>query len=122
MPADSAFDPNAEANKIAYDENGRGDPVLLISGFPQTRRSWDKLVPLPSCARRAAPRFTARRSRGVRADRRELLKLLKAVGPGDVVTVTRIDRSNFSRMPCCRPMKRPSACAPRRHDGTPAGG
>jgi pimeloyl-ACP methyl ester carboxylesterase len=46
MPADSAFDPNAEANKIAYDENGRGDPVLLISGFPQTRRSWDKLVPL----------------------------------------------------------------------------
>ena len=29
---------------------------------------------------------------GVRADRRELLKLLKATGPGDVVTVTRIDR------------------------------
>jgi DNA invertase Pin-like site-specific DNA recombinase len=29
---------------------------------------------------------------GVRADRRELLKLLKAVAPGDVVTVTRIDR------------------------------
>ncbi len=29
---------------------------------------------------------------GARADRRELLKLLKAVAPGDVVTVTRIDR------------------------------
>ena len=29
---------------------------------------------------------------GVRADRRELLKLLKALAPGDVVTVTRIDR------------------------------
>ena len=29
---------------------------------------------------------------GARADRRELLKLLKAVVPGDVVTVTRIDR------------------------------
>lgn len=29
---------------------------------------------------------------GARADRRQLLKLLKAVGPGDVVTVTRIDR------------------------------
>src|ERR1700747_467429 len=28
----------------------------------------------------------------VRPDRRELLKLLKALGPGDVVTVTRIDR------------------------------
>ncbi len=29
---------------------------------------------------------------GTRADRRELLKLLKAITPGDVVTVTRIDR------------------------------
>ncbi len=29
---------------------------------------------------------------GARADRRELLKLLKAISPGDVVTVTRIDR------------------------------
>ena len=29
---------------------------------------------------------------GVRPDRRELLKLLKAIAPGDVVTVTRIDR------------------------------
>jgi DNA invertase Pin-like site-specific DNA recombinase len=29
---------------------------------------------------------------GARVDRRELLKLLKAVAPGDVVTVTRIDR------------------------------
>ena len=29
---------------------------------------------------------------GAQADRRELLRLLKALGPGDVVTVTRIDR------------------------------
>src|SRR5271154_6354237 len=29
---------------------------------------------------------------GARADRRELLKLLKAITPGDMVTVTRIDR------------------------------
>ena len=29
---------------------------------------------------------------GARADRRALLKMLKALGPGDVVTVTRIDR------------------------------
>jgi len=29
---------------------------------------------------------------GARADRRELLKLLKAISPGDMVTVTRIDR------------------------------
>jgi DNA invertase Pin-like site-specific DNA recombinase len=29
---------------------------------------------------------------GARADRRELLRLLKAIPPGDIVTVTRIDR------------------------------
>ncbi len=29
---------------------------------------------------------------GARADRRKLLKLLRAIGPGEVVTVTRIDR------------------------------
>ena len=29
---------------------------------------------------------------GARADRRELLRLLKGLAPGDVVTVTRIDR------------------------------
>src|SRR3954454_6570084 len=29
---------------------------------------------------------------GAQPDRRELLKLLKAIAPGDVVTVTRIDR------------------------------
>jgi len=32
------------------------------------------------------------RATGARPDRRELLKLLKALAPGDVVTVTRIDR------------------------------
>src|SRR5271169_5791915 len=32
------------------------------------------------------------KSTGARPDRRELLKLLKALAPGDVVTVTRIDR------------------------------
>jgi len=32
---------------------------------------------------------------GAHNDRRQLLKLLKAIAPGDVVTVTRIDRSTF---------------------------
>jgi DNA invertase Pin-like site-specific DNA recombinase len=32
------------------------------------------------------------KANGAQADRRELLKLLKAIAPGDVVTVTRIDR------------------------------
>src|SRR5947209_2743695 len=32
------------------------------------------------------------KANGARADRRELLRMLKALAPGDVVTVTRIDR------------------------------
>ncbi|HTV36945.1 MAG TPA: alpha/beta hydrolase [Xanthobacteraceae bacterium] len=44
----SAFDPKAEANRIAFDRTGKGDDVLLISGFPQTRRSWNRVVPLLS--------------------------------------------------------------------------
>ena len=42
------LDATAEAQKIAFDRVGRGEKVLLISGFPQTRRSWGKLVPLLS--------------------------------------------------------------------------
>jgi len=42
----AAFDPKAEAKRIAFDRAGKGDTVLLISGFPQTRRSWNRMVPL----------------------------------------------------------------------------
>src|ERR1700732_2712843 len=37
-------------------------------------------------------RIYREKASGARPDRRELLKLLKALAPGDVVTVTRIDR------------------------------
>jgi pimeloyl-ACP methyl ester carboxylesterase len=37
-----------EAKRIAFDLTGRGEKVLLLSGFPQTRHSWDKIVPLLS--------------------------------------------------------------------------
>jgi pimeloyl-ACP methyl ester carboxylesterase len=43
-----AMDAKSEAKKIAFDRSGKGDKVLLISGFPQTRRSWNRLVPLLS--------------------------------------------------------------------------
>jgi pimeloyl-ACP methyl ester carboxylesterase len=46
--AASAFDPKTEAKRIAFDRTGNGETVLLISGFPQTRRSWNKIVPLLS--------------------------------------------------------------------------
>jgi pimeloyl-ACP methyl ester carboxylesterase len=42
------LDATSEAKKIAFDRVGNGEPVLLISGFPQTRRSWNKLIPLLS--------------------------------------------------------------------------
>jgi pimeloyl-ACP methyl ester carboxylesterase len=40
------LDPIGEAEKIAFDRTGSGEPVLLLSGFPQTRSSWRKIVPL----------------------------------------------------------------------------
>ena len=46
--AASAFDAKADAKRIAVDRTGSGETVLLISGFPQTRRSWNKIVPLLS--------------------------------------------------------------------------
>jgi pimeloyl-ACP methyl ester carboxylesterase len=42
------LDPASEAKKIAFDRIGNGEKVLLISGFPQTRRSWNRLIPLLS--------------------------------------------------------------------------
>ena len=42
------MDPVKEAKNIAFDRVGSGEKVLLISGFPQTRRSWNKIVPLLS--------------------------------------------------------------------------
>lgn len=43
-----ALDASSEAKKIAFDRIGQGEKVLLISGFPQTRLSWNRLVPLLS--------------------------------------------------------------------------
>jgi pimeloyl-ACP methyl ester carboxylesterase len=42
------LDAKAEARKIAFDRIGKGEKVLLLSGFPQTRRSWDRFIPLLS--------------------------------------------------------------------------
>jgi pimeloyl-ACP methyl ester carboxylesterase len=54
-PADSPATPGSvllnarsESKKIAFDRVGHGEKVLLISGFPQTRRSWNRLIPLLS--------------------------------------------------------------------------
>jgi pimeloyl-ACP methyl ester carboxylesterase len=45
-PADGRkLDARREAKKIGFDRVGKGEKVLLISGFPQTRRSWNRLIP-----------------------------------------------------------------------------
>jgi pimeloyl-ACP methyl ester carboxylesterase len=50
-PGSDVLETAAEARKIAFDRIGHGEKVLLISGFPQTRRSWNGIIPLLS------PRF-----------------------------------------------------------------
>jgi pimeloyl-ACP methyl ester carboxylesterase len=50
-----ALDAASEAKKIAFDRVGNGDKVLLISGFPQTRLSWNRLTPLLSQKFQAIP-------------------------------------------------------------------
>jgi pimeloyl-ACP methyl ester carboxylesterase len=47
-PLADGLDAKAEARKIAFNRVGKGEKVLMISGFPQTRRSWDRLIPLLS--------------------------------------------------------------------------
>jgi pimeloyl-ACP methyl ester carboxylesterase len=42
------LDAPSEAKKIGFDRIGTGEKVLLISGFPQTRISWNRLTPLLS--------------------------------------------------------------------------
>ena len=53
--ARAPLDAKAEAKRIAFDRIGKGEPVLLISGFPQTRISWNPLIPLLSPKFQAIP-------------------------------------------------------------------
>lgn len=53
--ASGLLDAESEAKKIAFDRIGNGEKVLLISGFPQTRRSWNRLIPLLSPKFQAIP-------------------------------------------------------------------
>jgi pimeloyl-ACP methyl ester carboxylesterase len=48
IPSSAPLNARSEAKKIAFDRVGHGEKVLLISGFPQTRRSWNRLIPLLS--------------------------------------------------------------------------
>jgi pimeloyl-ACP methyl ester carboxylesterase len=54
-PKSPPLDARGEANKIAFDRVGNGPKVLMISGFPQTRLSWNRLIPLLSQKFQAVP-------------------------------------------------------------------
>ena len=58
-----------------------------VSTYGQTLDSQLGQLKAAGCARVYREKVS-----GARADRKELLKMLKCVGAGDVVTVTRIDR------------------------------
>lgn len=47
-PNPASVDARVEAKKIAYSRIGNGDKILMISGFPQTRVSWNRLIPFLS--------------------------------------------------------------------------
>jgi pimeloyl-ACP methyl ester carboxylesterase len=54
-PGSAPLDAKSEAKKIAFDRIGNGEKILLISGFPQTRRSWNRLIPLLSSKYQTIP-------------------------------------------------------------------
>jgi DNA invertase Pin-like site-specific DNA recombinase len=58
-----------------------------VSTYGQTLDAQLEQLRAQGCAKNFREKVT-----GARADRRELLNLLRAINPGDVVTVTRIDR------------------------------
>jgi pimeloyl-ACP methyl ester carboxylesterase len=49
------LDTSVEAKKLAYDTMGKGETIFMISGFPSTRRSWSRLIPLLSQSYRCVP-------------------------------------------------------------------
>jgi DNA invertase Pin-like site-specific DNA recombinase len=62
----------------------------MPASVPWARRSTASLSSYGPQA--APPRFYREKVTGAHNDRRELLKMLKHLAPGDVVTVTRIER------------------------------
>src|SRR5271165_1650318 len=70
--------PSPETRRLGY---------ARVSTYGQTLDAQLEQLRAEGCGRIYREKVT-----GARPDRRELLKLLKALAPGDMVTVTRIDR------------------------------
>src|ERR1700722_11585764 len=58
-----------------------------VSTYGQTLDAQLEQLKAEGCAK-----IYREKASGAQANRRELLRMLKAIGPGDLVTVTRIDR------------------------------
>jgi DNA invertase Pin-like site-specific DNA recombinase len=72
---------------------GRNSPRKRLIGYARVStygQTLDAQLERPRSA--GCTKIYREKLTGARADRRELLKMLKALVPGDVVTVTRIDR------------------------------
>jgi DNA invertase Pin-like site-specific DNA recombinase len=85
-----ALDPSRGYNPPRYDRNKAQNDRLgsaRVSPVGQSLATQLEQLRADGCAKIFREKVT-----GARADRRELLKLLKAMIPGDAVTVTRIDR------------------------------
>ncbi len=67
--------------------NSRRLGYARVSTYGQTLDAQLEQLKAEGCAR-----IYREKASGAQANRRELLRMLKAIGPGDVVTVTRIDR------------------------------
>jgi pimeloyl-ACP methyl ester carboxylesterase len=40
-----SFDTKKEATRLKFTEQGSGETIILLSGFPQTRHSWNQILP-----------------------------------------------------------------------------
>src|SRR5208282_3202370 len=68
------------------------DPKARSFGYARVSTYGQTLDAQLEQLREGCSKIYCEKASGAQPDRRELLRLLKAVAPGDVVTVTRIDR------------------------------
>jgi DNA invertase Pin-like site-specific DNA recombinase len=75
---------------VRYDQNSAAKPPPRLCPHQHLGQTLD--AQLEQLRAEGCSRIYREKVTGGRADRRELLELLKGLAPGDVVTVTRIDR------------------------------
>jgi DNA invertase Pin-like site-specific DNA recombinase len=83
--------PDQGVTLVRYDQNSPAKPPFRLCPRQHLRQTLDaQLEQLRNAG--CTAKIYREKVTGAHSDRRELLKMLKALAPGDVVTVTRIDR------------------------------